>query len=122
MPAKNPRLTVTLPPSVYTRVRRISNLTGQSASAFIAEMLDSGSPTFKDSLTVPRWSPTSPAYHIKGSRQRSINSIGTFDRMILILEAAVRVRSQFAANLAAAQSKIESGLGIDLESKPGAPK
>src|SRR5450830_179721 len=46
MPAKNPRLTITLQPVIAAQLRRLAELTGNSQSALIAELLDGTSPVF----------------------------------------------------------------------------
>lgn len=46
MPAKNPRLTITLQPSLSAQLRRLSELTGNSQSALISELLEGSGPTF----------------------------------------------------------------------------
>ncbi len=40
MPAKNPRLTITLDPPLHAQLRRLSELTGNSQSKLISEILD----------------------------------------------------------------------------------
>ena len=40
MPAKNPRLTITLDPPLHALLRRLSELTGSSQSKIISEILD----------------------------------------------------------------------------------
>lgn len=44
MPAKNPRLTITMQPRLHALLRRLSELTGQSQSALIFELLDGAEP------------------------------------------------------------------------------
>lgn len=46
MPAKNPRLTITLQPTLAAQLRRLSELTGNSQSALIAELLDGSTAVF----------------------------------------------------------------------------
>lgn len=52
MPATNPRISVTVPPSVEAVLSRLSDLTGQSKSSFIAELLESSMPVFERMATV----------------------------------------------------------------------
>lgn len=47
MPAKNPRLTITLKPSTAAVLRRMSELTGNSQSALISELLEANEPVFE---------------------------------------------------------------------------
>lgn len=46
MPAKNPRVSITLSPLVAAQLRRISELTGNSQSALVAELLDGNEAVF----------------------------------------------------------------------------
>ena len=52
MPTINPRLTVTLKPSTATLLKRISELTGNSQSSLIAELLESSEPMFERLATL----------------------------------------------------------------------
>lgn len=47
MPAVNPRISVTLRPSLDAVLRRLSEVSGQSRSSFIAEMLEQSEPVFE---------------------------------------------------------------------------
>jgi hypothetical protein len=47
MPTSNPRLSVTLQPSLDAILRRMSELTGQSKSAMVADLLESSVPVFE---------------------------------------------------------------------------
>ena len=44
MPAKYPRLTITMRPALHARLRRLSELTGNSMSSLIFELLDGADP------------------------------------------------------------------------------
>jgi hypothetical protein len=44
MPAKNPRLTITMQPALHALFRRLSELTGQSQSSLVFELLDGSQP------------------------------------------------------------------------------
>lgn len=46
MPATNPRLTITLEPTLAAQLRRLSQLTGNSQSKLIAEILEGSSEVF----------------------------------------------------------------------------
>jgi hypothetical protein len=46
MPAKNPRLTITLQPSLAAQLRKLSALTGNSQSGLIGELLEGSGPVF----------------------------------------------------------------------------
>lgn len=46
MPTKNPRLTITISPSLAAQLRRMSELTGNSQSALIVELLEGSGPVF----------------------------------------------------------------------------
>ena len=52
MPAKNPRLTITLQPVLAAQLRRLSELTGNSQSALIAELLEGSEPIFTRMIQV----------------------------------------------------------------------
>lgn len=52
MPATNPRISVTVTPSVEAVLTRLSVATGQSKSSFIAELLESSMPVFERMATV----------------------------------------------------------------------
>lgn len=52
MPATNPRLSITVKPSVDAILARLSELTGQSKSSFVAEILESSVPVFERMATV----------------------------------------------------------------------
>lgn len=87
MPAKNPRITLTVQPSLAAQIRRLSELTGTSQSALIAEMLTSASHVF----------------------DRLILVLEAAER------ARDELRERFADDAAAAQTKIEASLGLLLE-------
>lgn len=52
MPAKNPRLTVTLPLSLSLKLRRMSEVTGSSQSSIVAELLTQAEPVFERLVAV----------------------------------------------------------------------
>ena len=52
MATKNPRLTITLQPSLAAQLRRLSELTGNSQSSLIAELLDGSGPVFDRMIRV----------------------------------------------------------------------
>ena len=52
MPTKNPRLTITLQPSLAAQLRRLSELTGNSQSAVISELLQGSGPVFDRLIAV----------------------------------------------------------------------
>lgn len=87
MPTVNPRLTITLNEKSAAQLREISHLTGQSQSSLVAELLEESDPIL--------------------------------DRMIRVLRAAesakAALKERTASDLAAAQQKIESQLGLMLE-------
>lgn len=47
MPTLNPRITVTLRPSTAATLRRLSELTGNSQSAMVSELLEESEPVFQ---------------------------------------------------------------------------
>ncbi len=52
MPATNPRISITVVPSVDAVLSRLSSITGQSKSSFIAEILESSMPVFERLVVV----------------------------------------------------------------------
>ena len=52
MPAKNPRLTITLQPSLAAQLRKLSELTGNSQSALIGDLLEGSGPVFDRMIQV----------------------------------------------------------------------
>lgn len=74
-------------PSVHARLRRLSELTGQSQSALVGEMLGESVPVFDRMIRV-----------LEAAQQ-----------------ARAAVRGQIAADLEGAQSRIEAQLGLVLD-------
>jgi hypothetical protein len=85
MPAKHPRLTITLDPTVHAQLRRISELTGNSQSALIAELLTGTQPVFTRLITV----------------LEAANDV------------RATLKGQLAKDLHLAQEKLERGIGIN---------
>lgn len=52
MPTKNPRLTITLEPMLAAQLRRLSELTGNSQSKLLAEMLEGATVIFERLISV----------------------------------------------------------------------
>ncbi len=88
MPAKNPRLTVTLAPETQARLRRISALTGTSQSSLIGTLLDTQGEVFDRLIRV-----------LEAAEQAK----------------EVMKGKQLAEDMKAAQQRIESQLGLALE-------
>lgn len=84
MPTQNPRLTITLSPPLDAAIRRLSELTGQSKSSLIVELLDQAQPVL-----------------VRMAEVISAAKTATED-------AKARMRS----NLDEAQSKLEEHLGL----------
>jgi hypothetical protein len=87
MPAKNPRLTITLEPSTAAQLRRISELTGNSQSALIADLLSGTGTTFDRLITV----------------------------LETAQNAKAAIKGKLAGELEQAQHHIESQLGLRME-------
>ena len=87
MPATNPRLTITLKPSTAAIMRTLSELTGNSQSALIAELLEANEETFSRLITV-----------LSAAQQ-----------------AKVALTEEMSAGLQQAQDKLEKQLGLALE-------
>lgn len=87
MPTQNPRLTVTLEPSVAARLRRVSELTGNSQGSMVADILSQSAPVF----------------------DRLIKLLEAAE------VAQVAAREEAASRLEKAQGKIEQQLGLLLD-------
>lgn len=87
MPATNPRLTITLKPATAALMRRLSELTGQSQSAMICELLETNEPVFTRLITV-----------LQAAK-----------------DAKVALTQEMRAGLDDAQERIEQQLGLVLE-------
>lgn len=86
MPTKNPRLTITLSPTLAAQLRKLSELTGNSQAGFISELLQGSSPVF-DRLIV-----------VLAAAKDAKNSMS----------------GQIASDLRQAQQTLESQLGLAL--------
>lgn len=87
MKAKNPRLSVTLQPSLAAQLRKLSELTGNSQSAIIGDLLDGSGPVFDRLIQVLEAAKT----------------------------AKESMRGKLADDLEQAQGKMENALGIVME-------
>lgn len=76
MPAKNPRLTITLEPTLAAQLRRLSQLTGSSQSKLIAELLEGSEQVFSRLIQVLEAAETAKA-SLKGSTADSIKDAQT---------------------------------------------
>lgn len=86
MPTNNPRLTLALPPELARVLKRLSELTDNSQSALIVDLLQQSRPVFDRLIAV-----------------------------LEAAEAArEHLRTEMASNLEAAQSAIEQQLGLAL--------
>lgn len=87
MPAKNPRLTITLQPTLAAQLRKLSELTGNSQSALIGELLEGSGPVFDRMIQVMEAAKT----------------------------AKEAMRGRIAGDIEQAQARLEEGLGMALE-------
>ena len=87
MPAKNPRLTITLQPTLAAQLRKLSELTGNSQSGLIGELLEGSGPVFDRMIQVMEAAKT----------------------------AKEAMRGRIAGDIEKAQSRVEEGLGMALE-------
>jgi hypothetical protein len=87
MPATNPRLTITLKPSTAAQMRRLSELTGNSQSAIISELLEANSSVFERLILV----------------------------LQAATDAKDAMATDIAGGMRDAQSKLEAQLGLMLE-------
>lgn len=86
MPTTNPRVTVTLKPSTFATLRRLSALTKNSQSAIIGELLEASEPVFERTCRVLEAAQTAQA----------------------------SVRESVKANLEQAEAQLSSQLGLML--------
>ena len=87
MPAKNPRLTITLQPSLAAQLRKLSELTGNSQSALIGDLLAGSGPVFDRLIQVLEAAKTAKA----------------------------SMKGKITEDMQAAQAKVEGALGMVLE-------
>jgi hypothetical protein len=87
MPASNPRLTITLKPSTAATLRRLSELTGNSQSALISELLDVNEAALSRLVTV----------------------------LQAATDAKLAINEEMASGLHLAQQQLEQQLGLSLE-------
>lgn len=87
MTTKNPRLTITLQPSLAAQLRKLSELTGNSQSGLIGEMLEGSGPVFDRMIQVMEAAKT----------------------------AKESMRGKLIGDMEHAQNRIEGALGIALD-------
>jgi len=87
MPTKNPRLTITLHPSLAAQLRTLSELTGNSQSSLIADLLDGSGPVFDRMIQVLQAAKT----------------------------AKEAMKGKLVADMEEAQTKMEGALGIAMD-------
>lgn len=87
MPAKNPRLTITLQPSLAAQLRKLSELTGNSQSALIGDLLEGSGPVFDRMIQV-------------------LEAANTAKKVM---------RGKITEDMEAAQAKVEGALGMAFE-------
>lgn len=89
MPAINPRITITLTPSIHAILKRLSQLSGDSQSALVAGLLQTSAPVFERMVTV-----LEAAHRLK--------------------EEARRAPDEIQASLESAQARLEGQFGLAL--------
>ena len=87
MPTKKPRLTITIQPSLAAQLKRLSQLTGNSQSSLISELLDGSSPVFDRMITV----------------------------LAAAESAKASLRGHLASDMAQAQARVEKQFGLALD-------
>jgi len=87
MPTINPRITVTLTPTLHARLRRLSELTGNSQSALVSDLLDGSGPIFDRTIRV----------------------------LEAAQDAKEEMKGKLSADLAVAQAKLERQMGLMLD-------
>lgn len=91
MPTANPRLSVTVTPELSAVIERLCALTGQSKSSFLADLLQTSVPVF----------------------ERMIQAL---EAAKLLQEEAMSAPGEFSASLRAGQQRIETQMGLALDS------
>lgn len=87
MPTQNPRITVTLTPAVAAVLKRMSELTGNSQSALVGDLLEESRPVFDRMVLVLQ-----AAKDVKG-----------------------KVQSDIVASMEGIQARLEKQLGLGLD-------
>jgi hypothetical protein len=87
MPTHNPRLTITLQPSTSATLRKLSELTGNSQSALISELLEANEAALSRLVLV----------------------------LQAATDAKLAITEEMASGLKDAQAKVEAQLGLSLE-------
>lgn len=90
MPTLNPRITITLQPSVHATLRRLSELTGNSQSAMVGELLEQSLPIFERMVKV-----LEAAHRLR--------------------EQGLGAPSEIGVGLEHAQRRLERQLGLELD-------
>ena len=90
MPAVNPRITITIKPEVAAILRRLSELTGNSQSAMVGELLGESLPLFERMVEV-----------LEASQK--------------LRAQAMAAPSELTESLERAQARLEAQLGLALE-------
>lgn len=90
MPTKNPRISVTVTPEVSAVIDRLSALTGESKSAFLADLLNTSLPVF----------------------ERMIHAL---EAAQVLQEQALKAPGEFTSSLKSAHERIEAQLGLALD-------
>ena len=90
MPAINPRITITLKPEVHALLRKLSDLTGNSQSSFIGELLEESTPVL----------------------ERMVEVLGAAKKLQAEAESG---KATLRDGLAQAQEQLERQLGLALE-------
>lgn len=86
MPTLNPRITITLDESTSLQLRRLSDLTGNSQSRLVSELLQESGPVFARTILV----------------------------LEAAQKAKQELKTGPAARLSSAQGRLEAGLGVSL--------
>lgn len=92
MPTLNPRLTITLEPAVAACLKRLSEVTGNSQSKLIAELLEGSVPVFERVIAT-----------IEAAKS-----------------ATAEIRGKLAVDMEQAQGRVEKQLGLVLDEFDGA--
>ena len=130
MPTKNPRLTITIEPSLSAQLRRLSALTGNSQSALIAEILAGSGPVFERLIVVLEAAQQAKGQlsaavvpELEQAQQRVENqlglAIGEFEAVTRpILQEAEKIKRRAARQGAASPEAIAVPEGRSAKGRP----
>ena len=128
MPAKNPRITITLKPSTHAVLQQMSELTRNSQSSIVGELLSQAEPIFERMVRVMQLARDAQGQ----SKDRFLSSLesvqGVLERQLGLMEGEIESRSMdmldeleqvHRRNLPAAS--VSSAAGAVADGRPNPP-